>query len=465
MMNRFLCGIEFEYLLIDADGNRPGQTSPGRIRDFGNLAYPEIAAILGEPPGLDDVRLATGDLGIKRGYWYLEGDERFHPDGRFRTLAVKGVEIRTPPGSIPEAIADLQRIETELAARLATRGLALAIAAANPERAAYTFSPPLNAWEIALRQEHRAYDAAHIATLSYGPDINLSLPGQDPSAALAMAQKLAHYAPWLVPFSLCSPFHAGARWPGVSWRTFHRAPLRPAVKLFIDPEDYRRQQEAIRDGNPNGKPNDFRRNSRNGVLDDCCIAPENCRQQEAIRGSKQNGNPNGKPNDFWRNSQNGVLDDSPGAFPPSVLLYPARQASEIGRIEFKAFDAQPSLEVLAALCHLLIGICLAKLPGRDETPNLPLYRRAAQRAFHDKTIHTGSRMLLDRARAALTHAGYPQDALTPLYCLHATRTTPAHWLLAHWQTTGAMTFPGGLGTQLWKPAESATWAMPMTPFA
>jgi hypothetical protein len=79
-----------------------------------------------------------------------------------------------------------------------------------------------------------------------------------------------------------------------------------------------------------------------------------------------------------------------------------RDASEIDRIEFKAFNAQPSLEMLGTLCHLLIGICLAKLPGRDETPNLPLY------------------------------------------CLHATRT-PAHWLLARWREKGAMVFPGGLG--------------------
>ncbi|MDR0701838.1 MAG: hypothetical protein LBF61_05410 [Azoarcus sp.] len=366
-MTAFLCGIEFEYLLIDAAGK-----TPGRVRDFGNLAFPAIAAILAAPPGADDPRLATGDLGIKRGYWYPEGDERFHADGRFRTLEVKGVEIRTPPAaSVPEALAALLRIEEELAGRLGAHGLGLAIAAANPRRAAYRFAPPLNGWETALRAAHHAYDAAHISTLSYGPDINLSLPGQSARAALEMARKLDHYAPWLAPFSFCSPFHAGRRWPGASWRTFHRAPARPAVKLFLAPED---------------------------------------RHRHASR-----------------------------------LVHPARQPNEAGRIEFKAFDAQPSADILAALCHLLIGVCLAPgLPGRGETPDTLLYCRAARQGFHNEEIRGGSRRLLDTAASALERAGYRGDTLAPLDKLIAARATPADELLAQWQAGGAMVFIGGL---------------------
>ncbi|MDR2032224.1 MAG: hypothetical protein LBP86_08255 [Azoarcus sp.] len=366
-MTAFLCGIEFEYLLIDTAGK-----APGRIRDFGNLAFPEIATTLATPPGADDPGLATGDLGIKRGYWYPEGDERFHPDGRFRTLEVKGVEIRTPPAaSVPQAIAALLRIERELAARLGAHGLGLAIAAANPRRAAYRFAPPLNEWEIALRAAHRAYDAAHVSTLSYGPDINLSLPGQSAQTALHMARKLNHYAPWLVPFSFCSPFHAGRRWTGASWRTFHRAPLRPAVKIFLAPEDYHRHS--------------------------------------------------------------------------SRLVHPARHPGEVGRIEFKAFDAQPSADILAALCHLLIGVCLAPdLPGRGETPDTPLYCRAARHAFRNEEIRNGSRHVLEAASAALRRAGYDDAILAPLDKLIAARATPADELLAQWQTGGAMVFPGGL---------------------
>jgi hypothetical protein len=188
-----------------------------------------------------------------------------------------------------------------------------------------------------------------------------------------MAQKLNDYAPWIVPFSFCSPFHAGRRWPGASWRTFHRAPLRPAVKLFLAPKDCPRY--------------------------------------------------------------------------PSRLVHPARQSNEVGRIEFKAFDAQPSLEILTALCHLLIGVCLAPgLPGRSETCDIPLYHRAARLAFHDEDLRSGSRRILDHAAAALERAGYDSGALTPLHALATALATPADWLVKHWQDGGGMVFPGGLRT-------------------
>lgn len=224
------CGIEFEYLLIDARG-----PTRGRVRDFGNLPYPDIAALLDIRPGEDDPALATGDLGIKRGYWYLEGDERFHDDGRFATLAVKGVEIRTPPADgAAAALAQLAVLERQLAAELAGHGLALAVAGFHPMRGQYTFTPPLNAWEHALRARCRAYDGSQVSTLSYGPDINLSHPGWSAERALAAARRLHAAAPYIVPFSFSSPFLAGLPWGGLSWRTLQRAPLRPAVKLYLN---------------------------------------------------------------------------------------------------------------------------------------------------------------------------------------------------------------------------------------
>ena len=224
------CGIEFEYLLIDLGG-----ATPARLRDFSNLPFEQISAWLEDKPGRDDAELATGDLGIKRGYWYLEGNERFHDDGRFRTLDVKGVEIRTPPAAdVETALQRLVAIETQLSAALARHGLGLAITAFNPVRAPYAYDPPLNAWEAAMRAEHRAYDGSHISTLSYGPDINLSMPGWSNAQCLDATRKLQHYAPWIVPFSFASPFAHGRRWPGWSKRTHERAPLRQAVKLFLD---------------------------------------------------------------------------------------------------------------------------------------------------------------------------------------------------------------------------------------
>jgi len=226
------CGIEFEYLIVDIAG-----PEPGRIRDFSNLPFSFISDLLADKPGRDDPELATGDLGIKSGYWYLEGDERFHDNGNFRTLEVKGVEIRTPPASsVDGALAKLLEIEGQLTQTLAANGLGLGIVGFNPERPAYVFAPPLNSWERQLRQQHRAYDGSPISTLSYGPDINLSMPGWSAEQALQASRRLNYYAPYILPFSFSSPFFAGRRWPGCSKRSFERAGLRPTVKLFLDNE-------------------------------------------------------------------------------------------------------------------------------------------------------------------------------------------------------------------------------------
>ncbi len=362
-----LFGIEFEYLLIDLGGPQAG-----RIRDFTNLDFLELSALLADKPGLGDPELAAGDMGIRSGYWYLEGDERSHPDGSFSTLAVKGIEIRTPPrAGVEAALACLLDIETQLSERLATHGLGLAITALNPLHERYDFNPPLNAFERQLRAEDHEYDGSEIATLTFGPDINLSMPGWDVAQSLEAARKLNYYAPFIVPFSFNSPWYAGAPWRGWSRRTWMRCAHRPAVKLFVDPADF------------------------------SMLARE------------------------------------------STLVRPARLAREIGRIEFKAFDAMPSLELLGACCHLLRGLCLDEtLPGRSEHADVDLYRIAAVRAFEDAEIAHGARRVLAAAQHALTQTDDPvaANALSPLKNPLTSHTLPAHALLAN----DLMYQPGGL---------------------
>jgi hypothetical protein len=369
------CGIEFEYLIVDTDG-----PERGRIRDFTNLPFAEIRALLAAKPGLGDPELATGDLGIKSGYWYLEGDERFHPDGSFRTLEVKGVEVRTPPAdTVEDAVFHLLRIEAQLHNALSYHGLGLGIVGFNPVRAGYEFSPPLNAWEKNLRRENRDYDASQVATLSYGPDINLSMPGWTTAQCLDAARKLCAYAPYIVPFSFSSPFFAGDLWSGCSKRTFERAPRRPAVKTFVRPAHL------------------------------------------SVWASK------------------------------SALVHRARVPREVGRIEFKAFDAMPAIDVLTACCHLLEGICLSvDLRDRGEHANLDLYRRSALAAFDDEDIRLGATHVLDKAKAALLSAGDGAGAaaLAPLELLLAARRTPAHDMVATFGKTGLMYRPGGFVWQL-----------------
>lgn len=362
-------GIEFEYMLATATG-----PDAGRLQDFGSLSFVGLQALLAAKPGQGDPELATGDLGIKSGYWYLEGDERFHADGRFRTLEVKGVEIRTPPLPGVDAAADrLLEIEAELAERLAIGNLAPAIVGFNPIRSAYDFVPPLNPWEEALRRQHRGYDGSHISTLSYGPDLNLSHPGWSEAQGLDAARKLNYYAPYILPFSFSSPFFAGAPWAGWSKRSFERVRYRPAVKYYVAPGRVAALQAETR------------------------------------------------------------------------LAQPARIGREIGRIEFKAFDAIPSQALLRACCHLLVGICLDdELPGRSEECDVSLYRRAALYGFEAEAIEGGAREVLAKAGRALADHGQPRT-LAPLEELLARRRTPAHDLLGTFRMGGPLFRPGGLG--------------------
>ncbi|MGV6473042.1 glutamate-cysteine ligase family protein [Azotobacter vinelandii] len=364
-------GIEFEYLLVDTRGPQAG-----RLRDIHALDVPRLAELLADKPGLGDPELAEGDLGIRNGYWYLEGDERFDLEGRLVGFVAKGVEIRTPPRpSVAVAIDCLLDIERQLAARLERDGLGLAIAGFDPLRTRYGYQPPLNAFERRLRAGDREYEGMELSMLTYGPDLNLSLPDWSTRRNLDAARKLNYYAPYIVPFSFSSPYCAGQPWHGWSRRTWLRCEQRPAVKLFLGLEEYAEQAER------------------------------------------------------------------------SPLLRPARLAREAGRIEFKAFDAMPSVELLAACCHLLTGICLANnLRGRSETPDVALYRRAALHAFDDTEIRNGARAALYAAAEALDRAGNETAVagLAPLARLLSSRSTPAHDLLAN----DRLFHPGGLADTL-----------------
>ena len=361
------CGIEYEYMLIDIEGGKAGQ-----LRNFTNLDYQFIAALLEEKPGKLDQGLAVGDLGIKNGYWYLEGDERFHTDGTLHKLEVKGVEIRTPPrNSVIESVAALQDIEHQLVLTLKKYNLGLARAGFNPELAEYHYKPPLNQWEKTLREQHAEYAASHISTLSYGPDINLSFSEMSIEKNLDIARKLTYYGPYIVPFSFSSPFSAGAHWQGLSKRTYERGGLRPTCKLFA---------------NTTEKPDD-------------------------------------------------------------PLIYSTRIPSEHGRIEFKAFDAIPTTELLVACCYLLIGLCLDHhLEERAGSPDHQLYQRAALLGFADDKIFHTAIDVINKARIALIRHGEQQgaDSLSLLRNMLATRRTPSHDLMDHCQLTGQMYYAGGL---------------------
>ncbi|MFC5951769.1 glutamate-cysteine ligase family protein [Pseudonocardia lutea] len=90
------------------------------------------------------------------------------------------------------------------------------------------------------------------------------------------------------------------------------------------------------------------------------------------------------------------------------LTQPARLPAEVGRIEFKAFDACPDPELYGELLSLLTGLVLDDtLPGRRRTPDAALHRHVAVEGLADPETHAGSGALLDAAERAL--ADRPAD--------------------------------------------------------
>lgn len=92
-----------------------------------------------------------------------------------------------------------------------------------------------------------------------------------------------------------------------------------------------------------------------------------------------------------------VIDSDPS------LTKLARVEAEVGRIEFKAFDACPDLDLYADLLTLLKGLLLdERLPERRVTPDARLHRASAWSGFDNPKIRAGAEVVLRAAEAALT---------------------------------------------------------------
>ncbi len=90
------------------------------------------------------------------------------------------------------------------------------------------------------------------------------------------------------------------------------------------------------------------------------------------------------------------------------LTQVARLPAEVGRIEFKAFDACPDPALYGELLSLLTGLVLDHtLAGRRTTPDAALHRHVARDGLGDDTVHARTGELLDAADAAL--ADRPTD--------------------------------------------------------
>lgn len=134
---------------------------------------------------------------------------------------------------------------------------------------------------------------------------------------------------------------------------------------------------------------------------------------------------------------------------PSLVRH-AGIPGEVGRIEFKAFDAVPVVvgeepaegvgtELPAALLSLLTGLLRDDtLPGRRRTPDAAAHRRSALRGWSDAAVRVGSQAVLDAATEALAGDDAHLARLASLARRLARRETPADRMLARHRAGGGI---------------------------
>jgi carboxylate-amine ligase len=253
MTNGYRFGLEAEYLLVEADTNRPLWLHDRTFADLNRL----LESIAFEPL-LEGRTLAGLELDpphTKLMPFYVEGYAL--ADAALTTnvdVLPKGIEIRTPVcPDLDSCLRIHDRLFAALEAALAGENLRALGLGHHPE-----------AWEFRGPQNHRREDWWHWServTTTYGPDLNLSVP---PELAGRfdwedLQRRANYYGPALVAFGLNAPLAQGRLWtyrgrPGYSARTFRRslyAPLlayhpkeggRVEFKAFdmpTDPADFR----------------------------------------------------------------------------------------------------------------------------------------------------------------------------------------------------------------------------------
>jgi hypothetical protein len=227
----FLFGIEHEVAFLNKEG---------KFADFSHTKFADFNQIIEKLPTYqsDYPQLRVGDAGIKQKRWYIEGFERFGDSDKPIDCLPKGIEIRTTIHSNIEAVirelSESFRLLCEVAANF---GLSPSLISFNPYKTVFEPQPPLNDYEVRLRQASPEKQTAHIPMLTYGPDLNISVPNLSTESVIDIGKKLTYYSPYIVPFSYSSPFYNGTLWDGLSVRTFIRTGKRPAALVFVQKQE------------------------------------------------------------------------------------------------------------------------------------------------------------------------------------------------------------------------------------
>ena len=222
----FRFGLESEYLLVEQATFRP--------LGFRDLKFETLNAALESIP-LDDLP-SSGELQPTPPHrkvmpFYIEGYHVPDPDVEGAQLIPKGIEIRTPPcDSIDETLALLATLHERLQEALARYGFQAVALSHHPLEDDFDGpqgNRPHDRWQWCLQ-----------AMLTYGPDINISLPSDlaDKTEPAELFAKVNYYAPALAALSLASPVHRGRPWlvngrQGKSVRTYRRSLSGQALRI------------------------------------------------------------------------------------------------------------------------------------------------------------------------------------------------------------------------------------------
>lgn len=127
-------------------------------------------------------------------------------------------------------------------------------------------------------------------------------------------------------------------------------------------------------------------------------------------------------------------DADPQVAADPSLTQVARLPAEVGRVEFKAFDACGDVELYGELLSLLTGLVLDDtLPGRRTTPDAAAHQHVAVAGLADDDVHRCTGELLDAAARALTGRPDDEKRLAALRDRWTRRDCPAVDMLARHQ--------------------------------
>lgn len=222
----FHFGIEAEYLIVDRESFRPLW--------YRDLSFKVLNQALEQIP-IDDLPSMAGTE-IERPHtkampYVVEGYHQTDAEGLMVDILPKGLEIRTPIyeslGACLSGLKTLHGRMQEAISELGYAGVSLSYHPIETEFYAERGERRHDFWQWAMQ-----------AMLTYGPDINLSLPTElgDRLDLADLELKINYYAPAMAAFSLASPFYAGDIWKVrgrlcKSFRTHRRSTYAPAVEL------------------------------------------------------------------------------------------------------------------------------------------------------------------------------------------------------------------------------------------